>query len=133
MEAIILGLLGIAVGIIVGIIGTVIFYNSSQSEAHTSESKEERIEIQRTDFRRFEGGLHSARLIVGGTTLDFDQVRYIDLNAYGLWFQLAEGGVHYPPEQVDGEVTITVPGLSAPVTIPLKEIRDLRRRKLNRN
>jgi len=133
MEPIIPGLFGLIVGIIIGMIGAVVFQHFSQSRGHTPESDDERIEIEAIDGRRFKGRFHGARLIADGKTVDFDHVRYIDHNSNGMQFHLAEGDVQYPYEQLDGEVTITVSGVSDLVVIPLKEVGYLGRRTLDHN
>src|SRR2546423_11445520 len=128
MELIILGLLGLIV--VIGI-GAIVFRRYSQSQEDAAESNEERIEIETTDHREFRGRFHSARLIADGKTVEFDHVRYIGNNAYGIYFHLAEGKLQYPYEQLDGEIAITVSGVSDPVVIPLNKVGHLRRRKID--
>ena len=130
MELIILGLLGLIVAII---IGALVFRLYSQSREDASELSAERIEIDTTDDHEFAGRFHSARLIVDGKTVEFDHVRSISHNAFGMYFHLAEGNLQYPYEQVDGEVVITVAGVSDPVVIPLNKVGFLRRKKIDRN
>jgi hypothetical protein len=130
MELIILGLLGL---IVVIIIGAVIFHRSSQSEEHVPESNEERIEINTLDGQEFLGRFRSARLIVDDKTVDFDQVRWISHYSSGMQLHLTEGQIQYPYEQLDGEISITVSGVSDPVVIPLNKVSSLFRRRFDRN
>jgi len=130
MDLIIFGLLGL---IVVIIMGAVVFLRYSQSQEHPAESNEERIEIRTIDHHEFTGRFHSARLIVDGKTVEFDHVRSIDNNAYGIIFRLAEGSLQYPYEQVDGDVAITVSGVSDPVVIPLNKVGYLFRKRLDLN
>ena len=124
MDLIILGFLGLVPLIT---IGALVFRHYSQSR-----SSEELIEIETNDHCEFSGRFHSAHLIADGKTVEFEHVRSIGNDAHGIYFLLAEGKLQYGSQQVEGKISINVPGVSDPVEIPINQVGHLWRRKIDR-
>lgn len=123
--------------LLLGVLGFIILIAAlalaiQQSEKRLKKSKRERrhaqLRIILDDHREFSGNFVTATFAAAGRDIDFHEVVGINDRGRHTEIELRGGGlITHLQEELDGTVSINVPGVSLPIDLSFRRIRKLSR------